>query len=143
MELPAIHESTLRALALGQLKLSPDVAAFRSIDELGHELSERLEEESGLHGFSMSDFWFNVKREFKVLVCTDDARYKDLREKLESAKDKAETVSIVVIAGAIATYVGLAAGALTGLCALCLLALARVGKEAFCRSVKIDVPFGE
>lgn len=85
-------------------------------------------------------YWKNLKNEFRLLVCTSDKKYAPLRKELGLENQRSQTVIVSMIAVALAHSVGVAAGTLTPFCALCLLALARMGKEAFCKSLDFDVP---
>jgi hypothetical protein len=81
-----------------------------------------------------------MKDEFKLLICTDDARYADLRKKIESSGDKSQTAIVAMIAAGVAAYVGVAAGVLVPFCALLLLASVRVGKNAYCAGLLPEGP---
>lgn len=79
-------------------------------------------------------YWLRLKREFHLLVCTDDPKYKDTRDKLDSSGGEAKTIVIATVSAAMADSLGFVAGAVTPFCVLCLIALLRLGKESFCSS---------
>jgi hypothetical protein len=85
-------------------------------------------------------YWERLKKEFQLFVCTKDKKYASLRKDLGAKARGSQTVIVSTISAAMAHSVGVAAGILIPFCALCLLALARVGKEAFCKCTKLDVP---
>src|SRR6266702_5105724 len=80
---------------------------------------------------SAKSYWSALKQEFVLLVCTDDKKYKDLRVRIDRGTNSTALVSAIAVG--ISAHMGIAAGILTPFCALCLIALARMGKEAFCR----------
>jgi len=78
------------------------------------------------------EWWPKVKEEFHVFLCTDDKKYDDLRKKLKSSASATSTTILTSIAAAIGSTLGFEAGAIVGLVALCLYALLKMGKEAYC-----------
>jgi hypothetical protein len=84
--------------------------------------------------------WGELKREIKLLICTRDKKYKDLRKKLATSADKSHTTIVSTISAAMAVHYGVSAGLLVPFVALCLVALVRIGKEAFCATVDWDFP---
>lgn len=78
------------------------------------------------------NYWELVKREFHVFLCTRNKKYAKLRSQLTKASHPTQTAVVATIAAAVAASLGVVAGAIVPLVALCLLALLRVGKEAFC-----------
>jgi hypothetical protein len=77
-------------------------------------------------------YWSQVCREFRKLVCTKDRKYAAVRRKVDSAGDSAATLIVGTVSAAVAGELGTTPGLLTPFCMLCLLCLAKVGKEAFC-----------
>jgi hypothetical protein len=87
------------------------------------------------------NFWFRLKKEFHDLVCTRAQRYADLRKQLARHGSKTQMVIVAGIAGAMAPYVGAPSGVVIApLVTLCLLAMLKIGKEAFCAGRDFDVP---
>jgi len=80
--------------------------------------------------------WFNICREIYLLVCTDDRKYKDLREKFSSEKTLATAFIVSSISTSIGAALGFVATTVTPFVVLCLIALVRIGKEAWCRSFR-------
>ena len=78
------------------------------------------------------DFRSRFKRELYLLVCTDDPKYAELRQKLREEGPLARTVVVALIAAAIGATLGMTAALLAALVALHLIALAQMGKEAWC-----------
>jgi len=77
-------------------------------------------------------YWDALKKEFRVLVCTDEPRYADLRAKIMSSSTQSNTVVLAVIVAAMADHLGVTAGAITGLAAVLLSSLIQLGRGAFC-----------
>jgi hypothetical protein len=108
-----------------------DMQPGAPIDELGTQLLPRAIDGDAMYAF-WPDYWEKLKHEFRVLVCTADKRYADLRKKLAASADKAQTAVVSAIAAAMAAQFGVVAGVLVPFVALCLIVLARTGREAFC-----------
>jgi hypothetical protein len=89
-------------------------------------------------------YWHHVRSEFFILLCTKDTRYAALRRQLASKGKHTETAVVTTISAAVGSSIGLVAGALVPLVALCLLAVVKVGKEAYCVKFKrIKIGAGE
>jgi hypothetical protein len=82
-----------------------------------------------------TNFWSRVKQEMYILVCTDDSKYGNLRKELSKRATVASSVIVATIAAAVSRILGFRAALLTPFVVLCLIALVRVGKEAWCRSI--------
>ena len=85
-------------------------------------------------------YWEDLKDEFRLLLCTDDKKYVELRTKLEALGTKSQITLISTISAALATYVGVAASVLVPFCAIILIAVARVGKNAICKGDELWIP---
>jgi hypothetical protein len=105
-----------------------------SLEEVGQTLNQVIWSEA----YFESDFWRACRAELYSLFCTNDRKYEDLRKRIYSTGGKAETVVVSTIAAAVAGTAGLVAGALVPFCAVCLIAVAKVGREAFCTLAKSD-----
>lgn len=78
------------------------------------------------------DWWPRVKEEFHIFLCTDEKRYEKLREKLQDSANATSVTILSVISAAIGNSLGFEAGAIVGLVAVCLYAVIKFGKEAYC-----------
>lgn len=122
--------------------------AEETIDELGRELATKVVPARGRpKGIRRSNaasdsptYWRAVRREVHTLVCTQDKKYSDLRKQIERLGAKSQTALVSTIAAAVASYIGVAAGILVPMCALVLLAILRVGKNAFCAQAELNIP---
>jgi hypothetical protein len=85
-------------------------------------------------------YWTRVKQEFRMLLCGDDKKYADLQKKIDATGTKSQTAIVSMIAAGVAAQVGVAAGILVPFCALLLLAVLRVGKNAYCSGIELDIP---
>jgi hypothetical protein len=83
-------------------------------------------------------YWENLKEEFRILICTKDKKYASLRRELNAKAHRSQTVIVSMISATMTSTLGISAGILVPFCALCLLALARIGKEAFCKGGELD-----
>jgi hypothetical protein len=70
-----------------------------------------------------------VLEELRLLLCTNDGRYKEVREQGQSLTK----VGIAAVAGYVAAALGVSLGLATGAVAFIALAVLRVGAGAFCR----------
>jgi len=80
-----------------------------------------------------------LKEEFRKLLCTSDKKYLSLRKKLSTNSNKAYTTVVSAIAAAMASQFGVVAGVLMPFCALVLVAILKLGKEAFCANAQLDI----
>lgn len=85
-----------------------------------------------------ANFWPNVRHELYLLICTDDPKYAEIRRRLDNESNKINAVIVGLVSAAVSAVLGLTAGVLAPFVALCLIALARVGKEAWCASFSAD-----
>ena len=77
-------------------------------------------------------YWESVKREFVTLLCTDDEKYDDLREKMKSIK----TPTAATISAAIGAKLGVESAVIINFCAICIYFAVKIHKEAFCTELK-------
>jgi hypothetical protein len=84
-------------------------------------------------------YWRAVKKEMYILVCTGDKKYASIRAELSKAGSKSQMAMVSLIAAAMASYVGVIAGILVPMCALVLLAVVKIGKNAFCAQKTLDM----
>ena len=81
----------------------------------------------------------SFKNEFRILLCTKDKKYASVRKSLSQAGDKTQLTIVSAISAAVGASVGAVEGSLIPLCAICLIAVLKMGKEAFCRAEILDV----
>ena len=72
-------------------------------------------------------------------MCNNDQKYRPVKRKLAASAHQSETVIVSTIAVAIAGGMGTAAGVLVPLVAICLIAVCKMGVEAFCKAESFDV----
>jgi hypothetical protein len=79
-------------------------------------------------------FWNSFKTEFRLLVCTKDKKYKDLRSQIARVTGQKGQLAIMsAVASGLAVNMGATVSTvLTPLCAICFLAGARIGRELLC-----------
>jgi hypothetical protein len=84
-------------------------------------------------------YWEAFRREFHIFLCTDDKKYAELKRRLATAADKSQTAMVSTISAGVAGSIGLVPALLVPVCAMCLIAVLKMGKEAFCRAQRLDV----
>ena len=80
-------------------------------------------------------YWTSVRAEVHELVCTKSERYADLRKRLDSVGEKGDKAIVALVAAAIGSTLGVAAGAIGGLVAVALFAVVKIGVNAYCAMV--------
>ena len=83
-------------------------------------------------------YWAGFKDEFRLLMCTEDEKYKKLRDAIEKSTDKSQTTLISMMAGTLGAYLGVAAALVIPLVVLCMLIVVKLGVGAFCRLQNLD-----
>jgi hypothetical protein len=134
-------DSEIEALAnrgILQSWIDADEMKELTIEELGQNMPEFVD--GPMLYAIMPEYWIALKREFRRLVCTNDKRYLALKARLNAAGSKSQLTLVSTIAVAVSAHVGLAAGVLVPFCSLCLIALIKLGKEAFCQMQHLDFP---
>jgi hypothetical protein len=85
------------------------------------------------------DYWSLFKKEFHAFLCTKDKKYAALRKQLFTSASRSQVAITSTISAAISQHVGLEAGILVPFCALCLIAVLKIGREAFCSGKYLDI----
>ena len=80
-------------------------------------------------------YWVSFKKEFYLFLCKRDRKYAELHKELDASGNKSSTVVLTLISAAMSPHIGISAGVVVPFCAVCLYALAKLGKESFCRSI--------
>lgn len=78
-------------------------------------------------------YWQAVKAEMRLFLCTDDARYKQLWERIRDLDKKSTSTIVAIVSAYLGAAMGIAGAAIAGFVALCFYALLKLGKEAYCR----------
>lgn len=100
-----------------------------SLDDLGYDIAHELEDGSGS---GLNNLWEQVKKEFRAFLCTDEARYAEVRKKTMDATPDYTTALIATISAGLGAAIGATAAAIAPLVGVLLLVLSRVGKNAIC-----------
>lgn len=131
------------------LDLLPDYArkagnTSEGIEAAGTSLAAHLRGSLPVYPLSGS-LWQSFKQEFHLLVCTDDPKYDETRSKLKFSGQQTQSTIVGIVTAGIGSAMGFHAALLVPFCALGLLALVRMGKEAFCQASRItqQVDLGE
>lgn len=86
-------------------------------------------------GLAPGDLWQAFKSEMYLLVCTDDAKYKALREAAARHTKKSQVPLLSTIAVFVGSEIGVEAGLLSPYVALFFAWSMKVGKESACRAI--------
>jgi hypothetical protein len=108
----------------------------QSIDQVGNQALARAIDGAVMYAV-WPEYWANLKAEFRLLICTNDKKYASVRRQMAAAVKKSQTTLVSTVAAALAVHLGVAAGLIAPFCALCLIALLRTGREAFCRGAEM------
>jgi hypothetical protein len=100
-------------------------------------LLDRQVEGSNSDGFTPGDVGRALERELRILLCSNDPKYKDVRSEMSKTKRTAREVGIGV-ASAIAGAWHLQAAVLTPFVLVFLLAAIRVGVGAWCAGKPLE-----
>jgi hypothetical protein len=79
-----------------------------------------------------SQCWLGIKREFYVLLCTDDESYRNLRVKLASSGNNVTVLLVAMVAQALGNRLGLVCGPVVTLVAILLCSALRLGQQTIC-----------
>ena len=134
-----------------EIQINPDalVESLREDPELFTTFSEQGFNEAGLlleirataadNWSPTKDYWYELRREIRILLCSDDSKYKDLRPNLVDILNNATgRKCVVTIAGALAATVGVCVATLVAFVALVLYAVGKVGLNAWCSATESD-----
>jgi hypothetical protein len=78
---------------------------------------------------------YKAKLEFHIFLCTENTKYRELRNKLNENAGQVSKVVLNLISAALAGSLGITAGAIVGLCAVLLYLVLKIGKEVYCSLV--------
>jgi hypothetical protein len=110
-----------------------------TIEELGDRFLPETIDGAFFHYAVRPRYWDQLKQEFKKLLCTSDKKYASLRKEVSTASNKAYTTIVSSIAAVMASQFGVVPGVLMPFCALILIAILKLGKEAFCACAQLDI----
>ena len=82
-----------------------------------------------------SKVWSSIKKEWYLLICTNDEKYDDLRKKVEDLNGKQATVIVSTISAVLASTLGLEAGLLLPFVTVFLHGIVTVGRNSLCAAV--------
>jgi hypothetical protein len=87
-------------------------------------------------GRATADLWARTKIELRLLICTDDPKYQDVRAGLGKESKVTGAVVLALISSAVSAHLGVEAGTATPFVVLLLMALLRTTKEAWCAQLQ-------
>ena len=77
-------------------------------------------------------YWKQIKKEICLLICTNDIKYKKLRDTLDKTAENNKGKLTFVVAAGLGEALGLQAASITGLVAIGLYAAVKLHKETYC-----------
>lgn len=83
-----------------------------------------------------SDLWQKTRDELRLIICTDDSKYRALRDDLKKETNVTSAVILSLISTTVSSQLGLAAGLITPFVVLLLVTMLTAGKEAWCTQMK-------
>ncbi|HTI37658.1 MAG TPA: hypothetical protein VL484_08880 [Vicinamibacterales bacterium] len=83
--------------------------------------------------------WASVLSEFTDFLCTDSARYADLRAEWDDLCSRSAAIAVTALIGSLAAELGAAASVVGPLVVWAVLAALRIGTNAFCEC-KLSLP---
>lgn len=83
-------------------------------------------------GTASAGIWGRVLAEFTDFVCTESARYADLRAEWDDLCSRSTAVAITALTASLAAHVGVAASIVGPLIVWLVLSAVRIGTRAFC-----------
>lgn len=82
------------------------------------------------------DIFPRLLQELHILICTDDKKYKSIKEKIKGEATTSANVIVFVISDAVAIHAGLAPALCVPLVALIFASIAKAGVAAWCQAFK-------
>ena len=105
-------------------------ATQQSIGAAGQLMRARCAEPD-VENFTPPDYWRRLVDEIRVLLCTEDARYKGVRDRILQTKPAANLM-VSMVAATIGAHIGIEEALLVPFVALGLSLVSRVSIEAWC-----------
>jgi hypothetical protein len=78
------------------------------------------------------NYWVRVKKELHILICTNDRKYESLRRQLGKESRVTQAAMVTGIGATIGASIGMSGTVIGPFVTLGLIALLRVGKNAWC-----------
>lgn len=82
----------------------------------------------------ISKYWELVKKEIRLLLRTKDRKYTKLRKDLNTYGENSKHTIVALVSAGIGQSLGIAGGVITGLVAIVLFAVVKIGISAYCTS---------
>lgn len=80
-------------------------------------------------------YWAMVKDEIRLLVCTRDKKYTVLRKQIREAIKHSQAPVVAMISATLASSMGVAVGVISGLVAVAIFAIVKIGTNAYCATI--------
>lgn len=86
-------------------------------------------------GGTAAELWSRLAVELRLLICTDDPKYHDVRSNLGKESQVTGAVVLALVSSAMSARLGVEAGMITPFVVLLLMTLLRTTKEAWCTQI--------
>jgi len=113
-----------------------ELAVIEGIQFAGLSLGQRAEPD--VDNATDLPYWHRLKAEIRILLCTDDSKYVDLRRRMTQTRNATEKVGVPAIAAAIANAVSLEVALITPFVSLLLVSIGQVSVGAWCSGAGDD-----
>lgn len=140
--LDSIPTGELIELLAGDERFQNEDLGSHTIEQLGNRLLPEAIDGPGIEYAFAPRYWSQLKAEFHKLLCSDDRKYESLRKDITRKGAKLGQPIVYSISGAMASQFGITAGVMVPFCAMILLAIAKMGKEAYCAASELNVTPG-
>lgn len=80
-------------------------------------------------------YWQAVKNEIRLLICTKDKKYSELRKQLHDAAKHTKAPIVAMISATLAGSMGVAVGIISGLVAVAIFAIVQIGVNVYCATI--------
>jgi hypothetical protein len=125
-------------------EIDPDLwGAQANHNAVGRLLVERDPTLSALQAPADSpSFWARVREQFRLFLCTDDGRYKEVRDAFRELGRESTPALVGLLSGAITAAVGggILLSTLVPFVALLLYTAATIGVQAYCIACAVPAP---
>ena len=88
-------------------------------------------------GVTPGDIGRALERELKLLICTDDPKYSDLRQEIDKSKESVRNIGIAISSAIAATW-GLSFSIITPFVLVFILGILKLGAQAWCNGKPLE-----
>jgi len=89
------------------------------------------------------NYWFEIRKELYLLLCTKDNKYKTLRSQLKKNSSTTSATILSMISVTVTAQLGAAIGITTPLVALFLYSVLKIGVNGYCNILRKEIDVGD